>query len=1067
MPVEVCQTCGFENPEGFRWCGQCGRQLAPAGQPAERRQLTALFCDIVESTALVTRLDVEEARAVFAEFHTLVNSVVQQHGGTVARYLGDGVVAYFGWPRAIEGSAVAAVQAALALQARTASGGPVRVRVGVHTGLAVAGSSATQEVSGPLLHVAARLQEIAPTGGVVVSGETERLIRGRFVADDLGFVPLKGLRDPQRVFRVTAETDARHPLDASRGFPLTPLVGRAAAMQRLMENWQTVREGGAAMILMSGEPGVGKSRMVRAFREQVSEVAHRWLETAAIETGRDVAFEPLIEMGRHLFGYEAGATDDDRSRRIGLMLESLALSPAEHGPVLAALFGIQSGDATAPPRFTPERLRERGMALLVELCRRRAAQLPVIFVLEDLHWADPSTRAFVRALCAARPPGLLLLATARTEFDEPWAGETVVLERLSPADSATVILAVCGGRPLPEVATREIVRSADGVPLFLEEITRAVIESDAVTDCGSYFTVSSQQLELALPATLRDPLRARLDRLGAAREVAQVAAVIGREFAPELIRAVWTRGSAAELDAQIDRLVAAGILRWRGERLDFHHALVQREACESTLLTTRREYHRAVVRALDEQFPAVLRDQPAFAAHHLVCAGCPERAVPLLIEAARQAIGRHAHLEAGGLFRAALAALRSLPESPARLAREGAILLGLLRSLVAVNGYAAPETHQVCEQARALAAAQEPGPSSFDIAAAIAMFYATRAEYAKALDLLAGYRAGWGADRPVVQAGWMVVEEMIAFCQGRFRDADACALRAVALYQPSKSDAISGTVDFKTVALSWRWMTLAAIGLPETGARCMAEAIAHSQEIGAVETIAHARYWALTGSMVLHDFEAVAGAAPANLEFCREYCLSVPLALTEILYGCALAHLGHADEGLAQARQCYAGWLATGMRIAATGHQQRIAEASLAAGRPDLCREALAESARLLAPGEEHWMRAELARTEALLALQSGDSARAIEGLLDAIRIARGQGARWFELRAAVPLARLWLESGDRLRAAELLAPLHAGFAEGRDRKEWREAGELLAASGHSPPSRRDTGNYTARRHKL
>lgn len=1007
------------------------------------------MCDIVDSSAVVSRLDPEESRQLLAAFNHRVVEAVQKHGGSVAQFLGDGALAYFGWPRAIEGAAAAALKAALSLQsalaADAATASILRIRIGIHTGNAVADAatrSGAPDVSGPVVHVATRLQETAPAGGILISGETERLVRGRFAVEDLGFLMLKGFAEPWHAFRVTGL--ASNPLDPAT-VALTPLIGREAPLHQLVATWERVTAGAGAALLIHGEPGIGKSRLVRAFREHLAERTHRWLETTATETGRHSAFEPLLELGRTLFGSHAGETPAADFGRVEGLLENLGLSPAEHAPTLARLFGLALPEGTAGPTMTPEQLRDRGLTLLVELFRRRATQLPVIFVIEDLHWADASTRAFVTTLGSAPPPGLLLIATARPEYEDPWPGERVPLDALSPSNARRLILAVCGGRPLPEVATREIVEAADGVPFFLEEITRAILESGAVTDGGDHFSTSGQQLELTLPATLREPLRARLDRLGDARTVAQVAAVIGREFSPELLRAVWTRGTAEELDAQIERLITAGILRWQGGRLDFRHTLLQREAYESTLRADRREHHAAVVRALDTQFAVLVRDQPEFAAHHLARAGFPERAVPLLIGAARQALARNAHREACGLFRAALAALRSLPESPERATREGAILLGLLRSLIAVHGYAAPEAHEIGEQARALAEAQPPGPSLFDIAAALSVFYTTRGEHGRALEMVARNRTGWGAEDPAVQAGWLALEEMIAFCQGRLAHAEACAIRAVELYDPVKRQLAATSVDFKVVALSWRWMTLALAGRPETGARCIAEAIEHSRIVGTVDTMAFARYWALTGSMLLHDFAAVAAAAPADLEFCKEYCLSVPLALTGILYGCALAHLGEGERGLALARRSYAGWLATGMRIAATGHLQKIAEACVAAGDLEAARTTLAEAQRMLATGEEHWTRADLLRTQALLDWRSGAAANAEKGLRAAIETAHEQGAHWVELRSAVTLARLWRERGEKERAAKLLAPLPARFDEGHARPEWRDAFALAA----------------------
>ncbi len=671
--------------------------------------------------------------------------------------------------------------------------------------------------------------------------------------------------------------------------------------------------------------------------------------------------------------------------------------------------------------------------------------MPVVFVIEDLHWADASTHEFVRALAAARAPRLLLLATARTDCAEAWPGERMPLDRLNESDARTVILATCSGRPLPEAPTREIVRSADGVPLFLEEITRAVIESDAVTDCGDHFAVRGGQGDPALPATLRDPLRARLDRLGPVKKVAQAAAVIGRDFPLELLQAVWPHGSGETLARDLERLVAAGILHRRGDHFGFRHSLLQREAYDSTLLAARAEHHRAVVRALDERFPELAREQPQFAAHHLARAGFPDRAAPLLVEAAEKAVARHAHFEACGLLRAALAAVRALPEAPRRPAHEGAILLGLLRSVIVVHGYAAAETLEVCEQARAVASAQAPG--AFQINSALVAFHTSRAEYSRALAMIHRNRDAL-SDDPDAESGWTANETIVTFCCGQFRHAIECAMRTVRLYDSVRARAPIMNFDFKVIALSWRWMAEALMGQPETGARCMAAALEHSAVAGAVDTIAFARYWALTGSMLLHDFDAVAAAAPGDLEYCKEFCLSVPLALTSILYGCALAHLGQPGEGLAMARRGYTGWLATGMRIAATGHLQKIAEACLAARQPEAAREFLGEAQRMLATGEEHWMCAEIARTEALLHSAAGAPDRAEEALVRAVEIARSQEARWLELRSTLHLARLRASSGREPEAHAGLASVTSAITEGTTRREFREAVELLGELG-------------------
>ncbi len=658
-----CRACGFDNQPGARFCGGCGAPLArepvrerpaPTGSDAERRQLTVMFCDLVGSTELSHRLDPEDLRALLDRYQSAVAAVVERFAGHIARYVGDGVLVYFGYPSAHEDDAQRAVRAGLAIAAavpQIAAASPSAprpaVRIGINTGIVVAGDIGSGErreqmaIVGETPNVAARLQAVAEPGGVVIGESTRRLVEGLFVCEPLGLQRLKGLSDPVAAYRVRAESDARSRFEASALRGLTPLVGREHEIALLAGRWRHAREGDGQVVLLSGEAGVGKSRIVRGFQEQVRGELHHRILYFCSPYHQDSAFYPIIEQMQHGLRLAEDDSAGAKLDKLDAWLKEFELPVDDHGPALAALLSLPAGSRYPPLTLSPQESKRRMLEAITAVIEAMAAHAPTLVVVEDAHWADASTLELLDLLMtrtAALP--LLVVVTFRPEFESPWRapGHTtaISLNRLSRRETAELVSKVAGGEHLPRPLVDAIVERTDGVPLFVEELTKALLESGALRAREGEAEPAGALPAMEIPASLQDSLVARLDRLGAVKEVAQLAAVIGRRFSFDLLKAVADTDED-ELSRALDRLLESGLVYRQqvspAAVYEFKHALVRDTAYSTLLKTRRREYHRRIAQALEGRFAHVVESEPMLVAHHYAEGAQPERAIELWLRA--------------------------------------------------------------------------------------------------------------------------------------------------------------------------------------------------------------------------------------------------------------------------------------------------------------------------------------------------------------------------------------------------------------------------------------------------
>jgi class 3 adenylate cyclase len=696
-----CPACGFENEPTARFCGGCGKAVGEVAAPApptttplprtdsaERRQLTVMFCDLVGSTALSARLDPEDLREVIGIYHRCCAGVTERAGGYVAKYMGDGVLAYFGYPRADEHDAERAVRAGLHLVDAvagldTAAGAPLHVRVGIGTGLVVVGdligegAAREQAVVGETPNLAARLQALAAPSTVVIGPSTRRLTGGLFDYKDLGAVEIKGFAGPVPAWQVLRPSAVESRFEALRGSALTRLVGRDEEIDLLLRRWARAKAGDGQVVLISGEAGLGKSRIAAALAECLHAEPHLRLRYFCSPYHLDSALFPFIDqLGRAA----EFARDDPPAARLEKLEALLALvaPPDEDVALLADLMSLPASERHPLPNLSPQRKKERTLEALLRQLEGLVRRQPVVLVFEDAHWIDPTSRELLDLTVErVRSLPVLLIVTFRPEFLPPWTGQPqvsmVALNRLDRRDRTALVEQIAGGKTLPDKVIAQIVERADGVPLFVEELTKNILESGLLREEADRYVLDGALPPFAIPTTLHDSLMARLDRLASVRLVAQTGAAIGREFSYALLRVVSPLPED-ELQTALVRLVDAELIFQRGAPPDsvyaFKHALVQ-DAAHSTLLrSSRQQLHARIAEALEGQFPELMDAQPELFAQHYAEAGLVAKSVACWGKAGHRSVTRSAMAEAAAQLQKGLDQLALLSDTPERQRQE-------------------------------------------------------------------------------------------------------------------------------------------------------------------------------------------------------------------------------------------------------------------------------------------------------------------------------------------------------------------------------------------------------------
>ena len=1071
--ASACPSCRFPNEPNEKFCGRCGAPLltptatsaplrdsvsSPRSAPSggERRQLTVMFCDLVGSTALSERLDPEDWRTVVRDYQRTCAAVIHRFEGQIAQYLGDGLLVYFGYPQAHEDDARRAVQAGLdivaALRADHSPGRgphrmPVEARIGIHTGLVVVGDIGDRDTSerlalGDTPNVAARLQTIAEPNAVVISGATSRLVSGFFDCQDLGPQPLKGLSAPVQAYRVTGPSDVPSRLAGVDAMGLTPLVGRDEEVAFLRRRWERATAADGQVVLVSGEPGIGKSRLVRVLTEDLAGDAHGRIEWRCSPYYQNSAFYPVIQDLHRRLHFARDDAAAEKLRKLEAAMHGYGFDVSATVPLLGALLSLPLPERYPPLMIAPERQKQRTLDALVAFVRTETARQPMLLIVEDLHWIDPSTLELlglvIDQLATSR---LLQLLTFRSDFRPPWpmlAHVTqLTLSRLASRDVEAMVESLARGKTLPAEMRQQLIARTDGVPLFVEELTKAVMES-----------------ELAIPASLHDSLMARLDRLGTAKEIGQLGAALGREFAYELIHAVSPVDEAA-LQQALVKLVDAGLLYQRGlppqARYVFKHALIQDTAYESLLKTTRQQYHQQIARALEARHDDATSTTPELLAHHYTEAGLLEQALPYWQTAGEQAVLRSANVEAISHFTKALELLGVLPDTPDHTRRELALQVALGVPLRAAKGFAAPEVGRAYARAHELCRESDT-VELFSILRGLWEFHELRGEYQTGLDLARQLLTV--TERGKDPADLLVAHEVMGDMQFWLGDFGATRLhmdRAFALYdvQQHEVHVFRYGYDLGVACLCFGAWALWFLGYPAQAYRRAEDGVSLARKLGHPFTFAFALLFAGQLHSYRRETDPTLALTAEVMTISAKQDFPMLLHQASMIRGWALAEQGDAVEAIAQIRQGMAEWKAMGQELERSHFLGLLAEACRKAGRHDEGLEVLTEALSVADGIGEGFWEAELYRVRGELLLEARSPSRsddAEESFRKAIAVAGARGAKALEVRATTSLARLWQQQGHKEDARRVLAEIERWFTEGFDTPDLREARRLLNA---------------------
>jgi class 3 adenylate cyclase/predicted ATPase len=1048
--------------------GRVSRHSATQGE-AERRQLTVMFCDLVGSTELSQTLDPEDLRELNRAYQDCCKAAIERYDGYVARYMGDGVLSYFGYPQAHEDDAERAIHAGLELIAAvhglstgidSGAGVKLSTRVGIATGPVVVGDligeGASLEVAvvGETPNLASRLEALAEPNTVVIGPGTHKLAAGRFDYENLGPHELKGIAKPVNARRVVAPVALESRFEASHRSALTSLVGREREIALLLDRWEQAKRGEGQIVLVSGEAGVGKSRIIETLRERTTLDEPTRLRYQCSPHHVNSAFRPIIEHIERVARFDRQDCPSVKLDKLESMLAPSTQSVEVVAPLLAALLSIPTEGRYSPIEMTPERQKQETLETLLAQLLELARQRPVILVFEDVHWADPTSLELL-ALIVEHAEGarVQVVITFRPEFTVPWVSPpyttSLDLNRFGRRLVVAMVAKVTGGKPLPDEVFERIFEKTDGVPLFVEELTKTIVELDMVEDRGDHYALNAPLSHLTIPSTLQDSLMARLDRLGRAKEVAQTAAVIGREFTHEILLAA-SRSTENQLRAAVTQLIDSGLVFRRGNerqgRYVFKHGLVRDAAYESLLRSKRRIFHARVARVLETQFPERAEAQPELLAHHYTGAGMAIEAIGYWLRAGHRAAERSANLEAVGHLRKGLDVVATMAGNGEGQQYELEFLVALGGPLIATRGPGDPEVETTYKRALSLCERLPPSENHFK---------AHWGWWRVSMDLQIGRsRADKLLElaRALKEPGLLLQAHhclwATTFHMGEHRACSDHIQAGLELYdeeQHREHASIYGDHDARVCGYGEQGLSLWMRGHPDQAVERVKDACAWARQLSHIGSLAHAKSYDLILSMYRRETSAVRSLAEDLIDFATEQGLPEYLARGQFLRGWTAAQSGAVERGLDEMAQGIASLERVGTKEDFPTFFVLMADVCQTVGSVEHGIGHI-EAAFAVSGEVDHFWLAELHRRKGELLLSTGGAKEheAESHLQLALDTARRQGAKSLELRAATSLARHWWSKGRREDGRQLIGPLYDWFTEGFDTSDLQEAKSLL-----------------------
>ena len=989
---------------------------------AERRHLTVMICDLVDSTALERRLDPEDMAVVIDAYHATCARITLAFDGFIADFRGDGILAYFGYPRAHEDDAERTVRAALDIAAavgrlKTPTEEPLSVRIGVATGLVVVGDrlgeSALRDhtVIGDTPSLAARLQTLAEPGTVIIGASTRRLLGDLFHLRDLGQHKLKGITEPVAAWAVDSVSTAQSRFEATHTAGVTDLVGREDDLDFLLKRQRLAWKGEGQIVLISGEPGIGKSRLVAALEEQIADQPHTFLQYQCSPHHTNSALYPFIAQLERAVGFKS---DDAAEERLNKLESHLAMRPPlvqDVAPLFAALLSIPIGERYSNAPLNPAQLRRRTFAALLDQFQRLAGEKPILLSFEDAHWADGTSLELLDLTVErVRQLPVLALITLRPDFEPPWIGlsnvGTLTLNRLDRSNVESIIAHLTGGRSLPAEVMNQIVTKTDGNPLFVEELTKTVLEGDILVENADSYRLNGPLPPLAIPTTLQDSLMARLDRLAPVKEICQIGAAIGREFSFSLMREVVGRDERS-VKNDLAKLEDAELLFRRGEPPDavysFKHVLVRDAAYESLLKSCRQQLHGQIARTMESKFPDIVVSQPEILAHHFTEANLVESAIGYWLKAGNLALGRSANAAVSHL-KEGLKLIPSINDQMVSNKLELRLQTSLGNSLRATKGWSTDSVKQAYTRALELCRQSGLDEDTFPAVFGLWTWNFLRATLHEA-QALAGHllRAAESVDNPAYKVLAHEASGFTLFAQGKFVAAHTELERGIILCEDSKAGTYLdlSAQDPRVHLRSYDAMTLWLLGYPDRALQLCAEARSYADMTRYPFSDAMARTISLRVHQLRGEAAIVANEADAAIALCEEHEFIHYLAMALILRGWARAQQGEFEKGVNEIQEGLKKERATGALLFESYSLGLLADAFIKNQRYEQAFECLDQAqSRLDEENAESFYAAEIYRLLGETHLRSNkDPDQAEHYFSKGLKVAREQKAKSLELK--------------------------------------------------------------------
>jgi len=1084
-----CPNCHFENPDRFKFCGECGTRLVgvfpqvyspeksplphsdKAGEPhrieGERRHITVMFCDLVGSTQLAEQLDPEDFRQLLQVYQDTCVYAVNQFQGHLAQYLGDGVLIYFGYPGAHEDDSQRAIHCGLEilneldqfnkLQSRS-QGINLAVRIGIHTGLVVVGEIGRDKKYGRLAlgntpNIAARLQALADPNSIIISHVTHRLVRNFFNCQPLGTYSLKGVSHKMDIYKVIQESDVPYRFDSQVITGMTPFVGRENEVQKLLRTWENVKKRRGEIVMIIGEAGIGKTRLLHVFEERIKDEPHTWLVCSCISYYQNSSFYPIINLINSQLRFEKQDTSSEKLKKLENALTLYNFNLKETVPVIASLLSIPISKPYRPLSLTPQKQKEKTIQVLLSWLIRAASERPLLFVIEDIHWIDSSSLEHLTLLMEKiERAQILIILTFHPRFHPPVSESSrpteIYLHRLARLQIEDMVQEVTGGKNLPAEVIDLLLLKTDGVPLFVEELTKMLIESGYLTEQDKEYKLKGSLPKSAIPDTLQDTLMARLDQLGAEREVVQLAAVIGREFSYELIRAVVPLEESV-LKKELNSLLEAEILNLQGDphhsRYIFKQALIQDAAYNSLLKSKRQQYHEKIARIIVKQFGEMAKSHPQIVAYHYTEAGNFEQAIDYYLKSGKLLVQQSAHREAISQLRKGLKLLDYIEDIKRRdqLELDLQIILGI--PLIAMKGYGAEEVGEVYERARELSQKVGDIPQLFPALSGQYRFYLLRGDIRKAFDiseLLLSWAQTAGNSDFLLEANRSI--GVTLFHMGEIAIGLEHLEKGIKNYNPAEhnSHALLYGTDPEVTCLSYGALAQCLLGYPERALKYGKRAVQKTKKMN--HPFSHA--FALNHHTWLYQFlkktDQVNKFAGELISVSEDYGFPFWQIIGSFYKGWVLSQEKKVGQGIKEMQESVKSFQAGGTGSVLPYLLATVAGVYLENGQPDKALKWLEGADSRAQMNDEHFFDAEIHRLkgEAIFASVQKNKKKGELSLWRAVETARRQNLKIFELRALGSLVRLV----GKKESVEALSEVYHWFREGKDTRDLMQARDLL-----------------------